>query len=74
MSRDVSILKFSNPYASVEEIPDDEAPHSNGTQEHVHTAVKRHFQSTGMMSRGEFSTRRLDQLNSISGKAIRLRA
>jgi hypothetical protein len=46
MSWDVSIMKLSKPYASVEEIPDDESPQSLGTQEHVHTAVTRHFPGT----------------------------
>lgn len=46
MSWDVSILKFSQPYAAVEEIPDDETPLPLGSQQHVHSAVTKHFPGT----------------------------
>ena len=46
MSWDVSIIKFSRSYASIEEISDDETPHPIGTQNHVHAAVARHVPGT----------------------------
>ncbi|MEW4489727.1 hypothetical protein AB1L42_16720 [Thalassoglobus sp. JC818] len=46
MSWDVSILKFSQPCAAVEDIPDDEAPLPLGTHQHVHGAVTKHFPGT----------------------------
>jgi len=39
MSWDVSILKFSQPFAAVEDIPDDETPLPLGPRQHVHSAV-----------------------------------
>ena len=46
MSWDVSIMKFSKPYASVEDIPDDETPLPIGTLAHIHSAVTKHFPGT----------------------------
>ncbi|WP_166832125.1 hypothetical protein [Thalassoroseus pseudoceratinae] len=46
MSWDVSVMKFSQPYASVEDIPDDETTSPIGTLSHVHAAVTRHFPGT----------------------------
>lgn len=39
-------MKFSRSYASVEEITDDETAHPIGTQDHVHSAVAKHFPGT----------------------------
>lgn len=46
MSWDIVIMKLSCPYASVSDIPDDEAPLSIGTQARVHAAVTKYFPLT----------------------------
>ncbi len=46
MSWDVSIIKFSKTYTSLEEIPDDEKPIALGSQKSVHEAVSEYFPST----------------------------
>ncbi len=46
MSWDVSIINFSRPYESVEQIPHDEEPLPLGTRKAVHEAVLQFFPST----------------------------
>lgn len=46
MSWDVSIMKFSQPYTSIQDIPDDETPLPIGSQAQVHAAVTKHFPGT----------------------------
>jgi hypothetical protein len=46
MSWDVSIMKFSKPYTSVEAIPDDESPLPLGTVTEVHDSVTQFFPGT----------------------------
>jgi len=46
MSWDISIIKFSQAYTTVEAIPDDEKPLDIGVLPRVHAAVSQHFPGT----------------------------
>ncbi|WP_078082656.1 hypothetical protein [Microbulbifer mangrovi] len=46
MSWDISIIKFSRDYSSIEEIPDDEVPLNLGERSFVHESVLEFFPKT----------------------------